>query len=208
MAFSRQPLAALVIDAGAPETDKGEHSAQEDIDLPEIRKFLQHPRRNKPVIGVIIHYFRSHTLQQPVKALRRESLEEGVLFARASHAVDYLGSLKVFVHHFVHRRDVVLTVAVDGYGNIAQIPRFHKTGKQCALVSPVAALGNALEIFAFPGKSADDIPCGVGAAVVDKQYSAIGTDFVFRDEFFQFFEEELACDGQNLFLVIAWDNHI
>ncbi len=113
-----------------------------------------------------------------IEPLGGEPLEEGVGIPAAAHTVDHLGTVQIFLHHFVHGVDVILSVAVDGNGDIAAaaVQRLHQTGQHGVLVTPVPALGNADVMLVLSGKIADQLPGFVLGAVVDEQHPAFVAD--------------------------------
>ena len=88
----------------------------------------------------------------------------------------------VLAEHIVHRIDVVLPVAVNGDRHVTAVLRFHQSGEDGVLVSPVAALGDAKEMRVLFGELADDCPCAVTAAVVDEQDAAVFGDEPLRGQ--------------------------
>ena len=143
-----------------------------------------------------------------VEALGGEPLEEGVGVPAAAHAIDHLGPGEILPDHLVHGIDVVLTVAVDGDGNVAAaaVERLHQPGQHGVLVAAVAALGDADEVLVLSGKLLDEGPCGVAGAVVDKEHPALLADKARCGEVADLFQEQGGRDGQHLLLVVAGDD--
>ena len=95
---------------------------------------------------MVIYAFNAEPGEKLIKALSGGSFEESIGIALCPNSVDYMASFVVGVHHLVHCVDIVLTVGVYGYGNIAKVPCFHKTCQQSVLVAAVAALSYACEV--------------------------------------------------------------
>ena len=119
MALARQPLVPLVGDDVAGKAHQRYHAAQEDVDLPVVRKAFQHPGADEPVVCVVEDDVGPQRVHQVVEALGGEPLEEGVGVPAAAHAVHHLRAVQILLHHLVHGVDVVLPVAVDGDGDVA-----------------------------------------------------------------------------------------
>ena len=68
----------------------------------------------------------------------------------------------------IHRVDVVLTVAVDGNGNVALVLGLHQTGENGVLMAAVAALADADIMRVLACKITDELPSAVFGAVVDE----------------------------------------
>ena len=67
VAFAGNALMALVIDAGALESDQRKHAPQEDVHFLKIRKVLQYPGRDKTVIRVIVYRLHPHPVHQLIE---------------------------------------------------------------------------------------------------------------------------------------------
>ena len=149
----------------------------------------------------------THGIQQFVEALRGEAFEEGVGVPLGAHSVDYLAAFEIRLYHFVHRVDVVLTVAVNAYCDIAHILRFHETRQHGVLMSAVAALGNADVVFVLVGELLDYVPGIVLAAVVYEHHAAVAGNKPFGGKLV-YFRKELRCSyRKHLLLIVAGDNN-
>ena len=143
-----------------------------------------------------------------IKALGGEPLEEGVGVPAAAHTVHHLGTVQILFHHLVHGVDVVLTVAVDGDGDVAAVAvqRLHQPRQHGVLVAAVAALGNADIVLILRGKALDQLPRFVAGAIVDEQHPALVADHAFFGEAGDLLQEHRRCNGQHLLLVVAGDH--
>ena len=132
-----------------------------------------------------------------VEALGGEPLEEGVGVPAAAHAVDYLGAVQILFDHLIHGVDVVLTVAVDGDGDVAAaaVERLHQPGQHGVLVAAVPALGDADEVIILRGELLDEGPGGVAGAVVDEEHPALLATRPAAERSFIFFRNRGAVMG-------------
>ena len=106
------------------------------------------------------------------------------------------------------RVDVVLTVAVDGDGDVAAVAvqRLHQPRQHGVLVAAVAALGNADIVLVLCGKALDQLPRFVAGAIVDKEHPAFIADQPLCGQTVDLFQKHGCCNGQYLLLVVA-GNH-
>ncbi len=208
MALAGQTLVALVGDHIVGKAHQRHHAAQEDVDLFVVGKALQHPGADEPVVGVVEHDVRAQGVHHVVEALGGEPLEEGVGVPAAAHAVDHLGTVQILFDHLVHGVDVVLTIAVDGNGNVAgaAVQRLHQPGQHGVLVAAVAALGNADIVLVLCGKALDQFPRFVAGAIVDKEHPAFIADQPLCGQTVDLLQEHRRCNGQYLLLVVAGDH--
>ena len=118
-----------------------------------------------------------------IKALGGEPLKEGIGVPAAAHAVDHLGTVQIFLHHLVHGVDVILTIAVNGDGDVAVVGAgLHQARQHGVLMAPVPALGNADKMRILLCKAADELPGLVAGAIVDEQHPALVADHAFFGE--------------------------
>ena len=157
---------------------------------------------------MVIHDLRAHGGKKLIKALSRCALEERVAFALRAHAVNHLAAAEVFVDHPVHGVNVVLTVAVDGYGDITAILRLHQTGENGVLVAAVAALAYADAALVRLCKTGYDVPSAVPASVVNEQKTAVGGYFALGSKLPEFIEKHGSRYWKHLLLVIAGDHNV
>ena len=157
---------------------------------------------------MVEHDVRTQSVHHVIKALGGEPLEEGVRIAAATHTVDYLGTVQILFYHLVHGVDVILTITVDGNGNIAgaAVQRLHQTGQHGVLVAAVAALGNADIVLVLRGKILDQLPCLILGAVVHEQHPALFTHKALCGQRMDLFQKHGCCDGQHLLFVVAGDH--
>mgnify|MGYP000503182267 CR=1 FL=1 len=138
MALTGQPLVPLVEHLLTLKAHQRHHAAQEDVDLLVVGKAVQHPGADEPVVGVVEHDIRAKGIHQVVEALGSEPLEEGVGVPAAAHAVNHLGTVQIFLHHLVHGVDVILTIAVNGDGDVAVVGAgLHQARQHGVLLAPV-----------------------------------------------------------------------
>ena len=127
---------------------------------------------------MVVNNLGPHGVQQLVETFCRKALEEGIRIALGTHAVhNFAAIVHIGIYHGVHGVDIVLTVAVNGDGDIALVLGFHQTGQHCVLVTAVAALADADVVLVALGQVADDGPGFVLGAIVDKQHAAVIADF-------------------------------
>ena len=157
---------------------------------------------------MIEHDIRAQGVHHMIKALGGEPLEEGVGVPAAAHAVHHLSTVQIFFHHLVHGVDIVLTIAVDGDGNIAAVAvqRLHQPRQHGVLVAAVAALGNADIVLVLCGKALDQFPRFVAGAIVDKEHPAFIADQPLCGQTVDLFQKHRCCNGQHLLLVVAGDH--
>ena len=208
VALPCNPLRAFIIDTGAFEAHQWEHAPQEQVHFLKRGEFLQNLAGYQPIIGMVIHRFHAHRIQQLVVALGGKPFEEGIGIPFTSDTVDNLAAVQIGIHHGVHGADVILSVAVNGNGDIAFILGLHEPCQHCVLVAPVAALANAGEVAILPGKVSDNLPGSILGAVVDEQYLAVGTDFFRVSQRSQLAKKHGGSNGKNCLLVIAGDHNI
>ena len=152
---------ALVGHAGRLEADQRHHAAQEQVDLPEPGKLLQHAGAHQAVVRMVKDDLRAHGVEDFIEALRGKAFKKRVCLALAAHAVYDVAAVAVGVHHGVHRVDVVLPVAVDGNRNVAAAFRLHQARQHGILVAAVAALADADVMLVTGGQFVDDFPGAV-----------------------------------------------
>ena len=156
---------------------------------------------------MVEHDIRAKGIHQVVEALGSEPLEEGVGIPAAAHAVDHLGTVQIFLHHLVHGVDVILTIAVNGDGDVAVVGAgLHQARQHGVLMAPVPALGNADEMRILLCKAADELPGLIAGAIVDEQHPALVADHAFFGEAGDLLQEHRRCNGQHLLLVVAGDH--
>ena len=207
VALTGQPLVPLVEHLLALKAHQRHHAAQEDVDLLVVGKAVQHPGADEPVVGVVEHDIRAKGIHQVVEALGGEPLEEGVGVPAAAHAVDHLGTVQIFLHHLVHGVDVILTITVDGDGDVAVVGAgLHQARQHGVLMAPVPALGNADEMRILLCKAADELPGLIAGTIVDEQHPALVADHAFFGEAGDLLQEHRRCNGQHLLLVVAGDH--
>ena len=199
-------LVALVVDARAPEAHERHHAAQEQVDLAELRQRVEGAGAQEAVVGVVVDALHAHRGEQAVEGLRREALEERVRLAARADAVDDVAAVEVGVDHGLHRRDVVLAVAVDRDGGVAMSARLHEAAEQGVLVAAVAGERAAAERRVRRRQALDELPGAVPRAVVDEQDVARGVDLALGDEVLELGLEQAARDRQDLLLVVAGDD--
>ena len=205
MALAGQTLVALIVDGVAGVAHQRHHAPQENVHLAVVGEAFQHPGADEPVVGVVEYDVCAQRVHHMVEALGGEPLEEGVGVPAAAHAVDYLGAVQILFDHLVHGVDVVLTVAVDGDGDVAAaaVERLHQPGQHGVLVAAVPALGDADEVIILRGELLDEGPGGVAGAVVDEEHPALLADKARCGEVVYLFQEQGGCDGEYLFFIVA-----
>ena len=176
MALARDALVALVGHAGGLEADQWHHAAQEQVDLPEPGKLLQHAGAHQAVVCVVKDDLGAHGVEDFIEALRGKALKKRVGVALAAHAVHDVAAVAVGVHHGVHRVDVVLAVAVNGNRNVAATFGLHQARQHGILVAAVAALADADIVRVTRSQVTDNFPRPVLRAVVHKQHAAFRAD--------------------------------
>lgn len=206
MALTREALAALVGDAGALEADEREHAAQEDVDFMEVREMTEHARTHEAVVRVIVDDLGAHEVQKFVEALRRRALEPRIRRTARPHAVDDFGTTLICIDHALHRRDVILPVAIDGNRDVRLFLCFHKAGEDSILMAAVPTLRDADKMRVFHCELFYDFPCPVAAAIVDEEDAAVSGNLSLPKQQLQFVEEHVARDGKHLLLVVAGDD--
>ena len=149
-----------------------------------------------------------HGVQQLIEAFGGKALEKGVGVPFAAHTVHNIAAVTVGVHHAVHGVDIVLTVTVDGDGDVAAALGLHQPGQHGVLVAAVAALADADIVRIARGQLVDDLPCAVLGAVIHKQDPAVRADFACSGQIGELLQEHRRGDGQNLLLVVAGDDDI
>ena len=192
----------------ALEAHQRHHAPQVEVDFLELGELLQGAGAHQPVVGVVVHHLGPHGVEQLVEPFGGEPLEKGVAGAAAAHAVHDLAAVPVGVHHRVHRVDVVLTVAVDGNGDVTLVFGFHQTCQHGVLVAPVAALADADIVRVLLGQVTDDGPGLVLGTVVDKQHPAFRADLARGGQIGDLLQEQRRRDGQDLLFVVAGNNNV
>ena len=208
MALAGQTLVTLVGDHIVGKAHQRHHAPQKDVDLFVIRKAFQHTGADQAVVCVVEHDICAQGVHHMIKALGGEPLEEGVSVPAAAHTVHHLGTVQILFHHLVHGVDIVLTVAVDGDGDIAAVAvqRLHQPRQHGVLVAAVAALGNADIVLVLCGKALDQFPRFVAGAIVDKEHPAFIADQPLCGQTVDLFQKHGCCNGQHLLLVVAGDH--
>ena len=173
----------------------------------KIRQLIQRPRTDQTVIRVIVHNLRAHPAQQLVIGFRRKTFEKCIRRAVGADTVYDLRAIQIRIHHFVHRRDIILPVAVNGNRYVAVFLCLHQAGQHGILVAAVAALRYADIMRVFPGKLRDNLPGPVIGPVIDIKNPALIRNFAGRNHFLRLPEEKRCCDRQHLFFVIARNNN-
>ena len=207
MAFAGQPGRPLVVHLRGREPDQRHHAAQEDVHFLKIRKFREHPGGDQPVIRVVEHHLGPHGRHQLVESLGGHPLEPGVGIPLGTDAVNHLIPGQVLVHHLVHRVDIILPVAVDGYCDITAVLRFHQAGQHRVLVSPVPALADSDAALVILCQFPDNLPGPVRRSVVHKQHPAVPADPAAVCQLGQLLSKHRGRHRQHLFFVIAGNNH-
>ena len=147
-------------------------------------------------------------IQQLIEAFGGKALEKGVGVPLAAHTVHNITAVTVGVHHAVHGVDVVLTVTVDGDGDVAAALGLHQPGQHGVLVAAVAALADADIVRIARSQLIDDLPCAVLGAVIYKQDPAVRADFACSGQIGELLQEHRRSDGQNFLLIVAGDDDI
>ena len=70
------------------------------------------------------------------------------------------------------------------------------------------ALTDAQKMRILPGEAANDVPCGIAAAVIHKQYTAFRGDLTPGGQIRDFSEKLGRCNGKDFLLVITGDDDI
>ena len=86
---------------------------------------------------MVVGYLHAHSRKHLVVALRRASLELGVFFTGAAHAVNYLAALGSLFEEAVNGIDVVLKVSVHRDNYVSVVHRRHHTCEQRILMTLV-----------------------------------------------------------------------
>ena len=206
MALPRQAFRPFIADGRARETHQRDQAPQEDIHFPKFGKMLQDAGGDQAVVRVVEDNFGPECLHQPVEALRGRALEEGILIPPGADAVDDFRAFQVFLHHPVHRVDVVLAVAVDGDRDIAAVLCLHQAGQHRVLMAQVPALADPDIMFVRSRQFPDDVPGPVFRAVVDEQDPAVCADPVRFRQFPELLQEHRGRQGKHLLLVVAGDH--
>ena len=208
MALTGKAFVALVGNDLALEAHQRHHAAQEDVDLFVIGKALQHTGADEAVVCMVEHDIRAQSVHHMVEAFGSEPFEEAIGIAAAAHAVDHLCTVQILFYHLVHGVDVVLTVAVDGDGDIAgaAVQCLHQTGQHGVLMAAVTALGNADVVLVRGSKALNQLPCLIFGAVVHEQHPALLAHKALCGKAVDLFQKHGRCNGQHLLLVVA-GNH-
>ena len=206
VALARHALGSGVADGGGLEADEGHHAAQVEVDLLEVGKLLEHAGADEAVVGVVEDDLGPHGGEELVEALGGEALEEGVGLPAGAHAVDHLAAVEIGVDHLVHSVDVVLTVAVDGDGDVTLVARLHEPGEHRVLVAAVAALADADIVLVLCGELADDLPGLVLAAVVDEEDAAVLGDLARGAQVPELLQEQRSGQRKDRLLIVAGDD--
>ena len=177
MGFAGHSFRPGIVNAGTGKAYQRNHTPKEQIDLAETGELPQYPAGDQAVIRMVKHNLHAHGVQEPVEAFGGEAFEKSIGLSGGTHTVDNLVACVVLTHHLVHGVDVILSVAVDGNGDVTAVKRFHQSGQHSVLVTAVAALGNAEVMLILFGQLCDQLPGSVPAAVVHEQNPA-----VFRDQ--------------------------
>ena len=157
---------------------------------------------------MIVDHLCAHFVQQLIEALGGEAFEKRIGIPVGTNAVDHLIALSIGRHHFVHGVDVVLTVAVDGDGNVAAVLCLHESGQYGVLVSAIPALANAKKMGILMGETGDDVPGGILTAVVHKQHPAVRGNVSRSGQVGELFQKLRSGNGQHRLLVIAGNDEI
>ena len=199
---------ALVGDNLVREAHQRHHAPQKDVDFLVIGKALQHAGADETVIGMVEHDICAQRVHDVVEAFGGEALEEGVGVPAAAHAVHHLGTVQILAHHLVHGVDVILTIAVDGDGDVAgaAVQGFHQTGQHSVLVAAVAALGDADKMLILFSKLLDEVPRFVPGTIVHEQHPAFFAHKTLCGKAVDLIQKHGGSDGQHLLLVVTGDH--
>ena len=208
MGSSSNSHVALVINGSTLEAHQRDKASQEEVYLLILAQLLHDSVGKQAVIRMVIDGLNAHGGHELVKALGSDTLEECVRITLAAHAVNHITAIKISVHHIVHGVDIVLTVAVDRNCHITLVDRVHKPCQHCILMSPVAALGNTLEMHVPLSQTADNVPCLILAAVIYEKNAAVIAYLALSDKGSKLFKKHLAGNGKHLFLIIAGNYYV
>lgn len=159
--LSCDSLVPLVVDRRAGKAYERDHAAKGEVDLAELSEFLEYARGDEAVVGVVEHRLDAHPVEQLVKALCGEALEERIGVALAARAIHDRVSCLVLLHHVVDGVYIVLAVAVYGDGYVAKVLGLHEAREHGVLVATIAGLGDADVVGVLVGKVVDELPRAV-----------------------------------------------
>ena len=157
---------------------------------------------------MIEHYLSSHPVHELIESLRGKTFEKSVRIPLAADTIDNLASIRIGIHHIIHRVDVILSVTINGNRDITYILRFHQPGKHCILMSPVTALADSLIMLILLRQFADNLPCSILATIIHKKNAAVITDFLCIHQFPDLVQKHPAGYRQNFFFVITGNDDI
>ena len=147
MALTCYSLVALIGNAGTLKANQWYHAAEEQIHFLKVCKFLQHSGAHQAIVCMVENHLGPHGIQQLVEALCREALEERVGIPFAADTVNHLAAVQIGIHHGIHCIDIVLSVAVDGNGDITAVLGLHQSRQNGIPQHPLVRAG-------FPAKLA------------------------------------------------------
>ena len=185
MAFSGNPFSPRIIRSRTRISNQRDHPPQKQIDFLKLRKGLQYFRREQSVIGMVEYTFDTHPLHHLIKVFCGKAFEKCVRITVITYTIDHFVSLLIQLNHLIHRIYIILSVTVNGNGNITAILRFHQSGKHRILVPVVAALADSGKMFIPRRQSANNLPGIIPAAIIDKKYSAVLQNLIRLNQLFQ-----------------------
>ena len=145
---------------------------------------------------------------QAVKRLRRGTLPEGIGLPVIAHTVHNVRAVQICRNHAIDRIDIILPVTVHADRNIAFLRRRLQSCQKRILMTAVAAERDARADGVLLRQTADQLPCPIGTAVIDKQHTAVLMDHACLYQLRQLADKQRRGYGQHRFLIIARNYNI
>ena len=151
---------------------------------------------------MVIYDVSAETVQHLIVCLRSEALHKGIRVTVLTNPVNDVASLIVFKDHVAHCTDIVLSVIIDGYGDIAVFHSLHKTGYNSILMSSVTRKAYSLNVRILRTQFLDRVPGIIAAAVVNEQNAALVADKTFITHLKKLSQKHRTCDLDNFCVFI------
>lgn len=104
------------------------------------------------------------------------SFKERIFLSVFSDAVNNFTTILIFLDHLIDSIDIVLSVTVHRYSNVAFVNRLRKTCKQCILVTIVTSKRNTYNARVLFRLLPYNSPCIIRTPVINKYNFAVFTD--------------------------------
>ena len=177
-------------------------AAKEHVALRILHERLHRTLRHHAEVGVVVENVLVGGLHYAVERLCRDALEPCVGLALLSHAIHDVAAVVLDLTRHAHDGClIVLKVSIYRHHGVAQRQGLFHACPQRVLMAHVVGELQPRHLLVGFGRLADELPCAVAAAVVDKQQAGVGVGFGFQPSGEG--EELVERPRKNLFLVVA-----